>query len=573
MSIFTQRKVQTILAVLNIAGFVILTLRLINPESHLLFSTRTQREEANIAALSRKQLQYPILKASPHRHGEDTGNTIVQSSQYGSQHGSQRGPQSAKNHEPLPLPDDYVVEDNDDQFCKEKFSTEYLRHLSGTMTEYCDSGSSSSLKCFHTNRDRNGRIDSFCMGGPAAVSRPDRLKLTLDCKVKENPGNGAPKFINFPLYWYNTGPRRIFSKYFNFLSSVSSITESTAAATIPPPMPNYSILVQREGDSHIWHQLMEIFAMYMSIDVLQITRDPHTGEPLYDADTAAKNTQVVVLDDHPDGPFLELWGIFSEKPIIRASDVLADGSQPLMDNVIVPLPGHSNPQWQADWDVFPCTHGELLESFTHRVLNHFGIDNGAAVKTTPEALSTVSSSSSLSSSKSSPQDPQKLIVTFINRTNNRKLVNQSNLLSDLRSAFPYAKNKIEVREIDFAALPLAEQLQLVRETDVLVGVHGAGLTHAMFLPPGGAVVEILPPGLKHKGFRNLALMRGHRYFSTHGVRVLGDEGDEIKGKEKNVDPEAWHWEDVRISRESFTALLDAAVKSVFNRKMMNIEIV
>ena len=459
---------------------------------------------------------------------------------------------SSLNDERLSLPNDYLLTELDDKFCRERFGVEYLRRLSSTMTEYCTERSGSSLKCFHSKTKLDGRVDVFCITGPVLVKEHYGIKFELDCKLKEDLDSSAPKFRSFPAYWYNTGPRTIFRKHFE-------INQSGESKALPASeTPTYSILVQREGDGHIWHCLMEIFSMYMSMDVLQMTPDPQTGAVMYNADDAAANTQIIVLDDHPDGPFLELWAMFSKRPIVRAKDIKQDGSLRL-DNVIIPLAGGSNPQWQADWDVLPCTHPELLETFSRRILHHYGF-NDALYADDPQSTSVTTNHESddhLSSVS------ERLVITFINRTSSRKLVDQSIHLSNFRSAISSLSDKIEIREVDFADFTMREQLRLVRETDVLVGVHGAGLTHAMFLKPGAAVAEIIPPDLNHKGFRNLALMRSLPYFSAHGKRL----------PEKTVyDSEAWHWNDVRLERETFVELLDAAIKSVFNRRKVNIEI-
>ncbi|KAK4059700.1 hypothetical protein Purlil1_14331 [Purpureocillium lilacinum] len=92
----------------------------------------------------------------------------------------------------------------------------------------------------------------------------------------------------------------------------------------------------------------------------------------------------------------------------------------------------------------------------------------------------------------------------------------------IRKAIPHIKLSV----VDFATIPFAEQLKIVRGTDLLVGVHGAGLTHLMFLQPGSAVLELLPEGLQHKGFRNLSQMLGIVYFRTH-IKMHGDaSGDD-----------------------------------------------
>jgi hypothetical protein len=53
-------------------------------------------------------------------------------------------------------------------------------------------------------------------------------------------------------------------------------------------------------------------------------------------------------------------------------------------------------------------------------------------------------------------------------------------LARLQEDFPLVK----VQSFDFASMSYKEQLEIVQDTDILAGVHGAGLTHGMFLPPG-----------------------------------------------------------------------------------------
>jgi len=72
---------------------------------------------------------------------------------------------------------------------------------------------------------------------------------------------------------------------------------------------------------------------------------------------------------------------------------------------------------------------------------------------------------------------------------------------------------VTVRAAAFEALSVRAQLALALETDVLVGMHGAGLVHALFLPPWAGVVELYPAyqSARLRHFRRLAAWRGLAY--------------------------------------------------------------
>ncbi|PNH01269.1 hypothetical protein TSOC_012858 [Tetrabaena socialis] len=69
---------------------------------------------------------------------------------------------------------------------------------------------------------------------------------------------------------------------------------------------------------------------------------------------------------------------------------------------------------------------------------------------------------------------------------------------------------------DFNDMPYHQQLQLIFRTGVLVGVHGAGLTHGYFLPPAqSAVLQLLGESFAkvaaNNVFRNMAVGVGNFY--------------------------------------------------------------
>jgi hypothetical protein len=87
-----------------------------------------------------------------------------------------------------------------------------------------------------------------------------------------------------------------------------------------------------------------------------------------------------------------------------------------------------------------------------------------------------------------------------------------------------AHTNFDVRVVDFARLDPQAQIRTMRNTNVLIGQHGAGLLHMIWMKPGSAVVEIEPPlppevrGIFHR----LAHCLGHRYEKIAQQSVHAD---------------------------------------------------
>jgi protein O-GlcNAc transferase len=272
--------------------------------------------------------------------------------------------------------------------------------------------------------------------------------------------------------------------------------------------------------------------MTLSFDVLRMSRSPVDGEPIFTASDMA-NTQIVVLDNRLDGPYWNLWRLFANKPILRLSNLTE--TTPI-DNIIIPLAGGSNPILQGDWEVQSCRVSELLRTFVARVLSFYHVE----ARPSHEAIA----------------------VTFIDRHEGRRLVNQTRLLAQA-AAIPH----VRIRWVDFAALSFKAQIQAVRDADVLIGVHGAGLTHALWPKPGMAVAEVLPHGLAHKGFRNLAQLLGLGYFSLHAAE------EEVPWKDgKRLKRDKWHTHDVLVEEDRWLRLVRAAVADVYNKRDRNFDV-
>lgn len=437
----------------------------------------------------------------------------------------------ACNDRPTPqvpsLPSVYTQTALDSTDCAERLGTPFIQDASNTSVSYCNDTSSSTLNCFRT-RPSTERVDTFCIGAPALFD-PVEMKFKLDCKprdlTEQQVAAGIPAFTDFPSYWYETGPRTIFANHVNLAAEGNF--PSTGVA-LPK---NYTILVRREGPSpvnNLFHHLMQIFSIFITLDILQMAFDPRTGKPYFRAEDV-ENTRVIVFDDHEEGPFYDQWRAFAKRPTTRIQDLQSNPTEG-SESIIVPLPGSANIFWQNDWVPNHCEESKLLQVFSQRMLNFYNISDDPG-----------------------PLDRQ-LVLTFIDRTEKRSLINKKAYVDHLKFSYP----NIEINLVNFASLAFAEQLKVIRNTDILAGVHGAGLTHGIFLRPSSTIVEILPPKFNHKGFRNIAKVLGHRYFTTHAIEHAN-----------YTTPNGWQTDDVFIEQDRLNDLMDAAIKSMYQRGLRN----
>jgi hypothetical protein len=77
----------------------------------------------------------------------------------------------------------------------------------------------------------------------------------------------------------------------------------------------------------------------------------------------------------------------------------------------------------------------------------------------------------------------------------------------------------EVNCAYFAELPWQDQVRLTASHDVLVGVHGNGLTNLLWLPPHGTAIELFNENVAQYDYQLMAEVMGLDYFGVGGDRI------------------------------------------------------
>lgn len=217
--------------------------------------------------------------------------------------------------------------------------------------------------------------------------------------------------------------------------------------------------------------------------------------------------RVVLADGHPATPLDETWRtLFGDVRRIATFPRATYG----LDTLVLTTLGWDSPLLDFDAWALP-----LVEDFRRFFLEAHGLTADASRVPGPLRVTLVLRDDYRAHAKSAPGGVQ------------RKFANAPALETAL-AAMP----DVSVRAVALEQLSVREQLARIVESDVLVGMHGAGLTHALFLPPWAGVVELYPSyvSTRLRHFRRLAAWRGlayRRWRNTDRAREHPDHRTEI----------------------------------------------
>jgi protein O-GlcNAc transferase len=432
-------------------------------------------------------------------------------------------------------PIDYYTESKDDRECRNLFSELYLEHLASHHEPYCEGASRGEFECFRTHR-----AEPFCVAKGVLINttREEPLKHTaVHCQMRNFTAErekATPEVAeamrnlaqveSMPIGFFDTGVAAQMRSW-NYVASddVVDMGEGKTCDTTTSDGQVY-LLVKRENHDNVWHKMLEVWQSQISIDAYMMAINPKTKKPYLTPEQAA-NIQVIFTEsDAGDmSPADELWKMIGNGSPVQQRD------QPpsCLGTVILPLYSSSSPFWAYTWEEADCHDTFLINAFLKRAYRFLSID-ARKHKSEKDHISVTN-------------------VTIIDRKGRRKLRNQDAMVEDAKRRWP----TVNFNVVDFAALTFREQIQLMRQTSVLVGLTGAGLTNIFWLPEESSLAEIQAPNVLYGGFRNLAKMRSLHYFTAHPV-------DRPKGS----DADGWAWQTgewVDMRNEVFQALVDAAI--------------
>lgn len=205
--------------------------------------------------------------------------------------------------------------------------------------------------------------------------------------------------------------------------------------------------------------------------------------------------QVMLFDRQPDGPYIDLIkkAYSPNHNVARREDY--NGERVLFRQLVFHLespaglifPKVSRP------DPLRCYDASLFDAYRRFVLSAFDLLDVA-----PPAIPSVTLSLR-------HRTPQKNV--------GRVMANEEEVVSVLRKG-----NMMHLNVVDTSTMSYYDQLKLIRNTNVLVGVHGAGLMFIMFAAEEAVLVEIHPSYRQDRHFRHASRMTRKIYMPMRATQ-------------------------------------------------------
>ncbi|KAH8409547.1 hypothetical protein KR222_008177 [Zaprionus bogoriensis] len=368
----------------------------------------------------------------------------------------------------------------------------YIQQQLSELTPHCMPKylSDSSLECTRYLRFCRGRNLLFDLRDVAR--REERIRYHMDvlrpgqllghCELNRTRLNAEMEHTGSALQSWGPELR-------NFETLPQPVLES-GACDLVVNAPTFVMKI--DATYNMYHHFCDFFNLYASLFVNQ-------------SHPAAFNTdvQILIWETYPyDSPFRDTFKAFSQRPVWTLSDV--QGKRVCFRNVVLPLlPRMIFGLYYNTPIIQGCSNSGLFRAFSEFILHRLQIPYQPPL-----------------------QQERKLRVTYLSRrTTYRKVLNEEALLARL-----YANEDYRVQRVSYERLSFTEQLRITRNSDILIGMHGAGLTHLLFLPNWACIFELYnceDPNC----YKDLARLRGVHYVTWEQQQLVypQDEGHHPEG--------------------------------------------
>nr|XP_022298312.1 EGF domain-specific O-linked N-acetylglucosamine transferase-like [Crassostrea virginica] len=194
--------------------------------------------------------------------------------------------------------------------------------------------------------------------------------------------------------------------------------------------------------------------------------------------------------------FSETWKAFTDYPIIRLHEY--DKKRVCIRDAIFSLLPRMRFGMYYNQPVVPGCHGSsFFEAFNQHLAHRLGLIQHGPLE-------------------------NKIRITLLSRkTKYRNILNEDELVKAMKTV-----GEFEVKVVTYNRdMPFKEQIQSSYNSDIFIGIHGAGLTHLLFQPDWAVIIELYNCE-DHSCYYDLARSRGIHYMTweKQSKVIQEDEG-------------------------------------------------
>lgn len=195
-------------------------------------------------------------------------------------------------------------------------------------------------------------------------------------------------------------------------------------------------------------------------DFLNLYASQHLN--LSHEDTFSTDVHVLIWETFTyRSAFQDTWNAFTDHPIWDLKTFRGDTV--CFKNVVFPLlPRMIFGLYYNTPIIYGCEGSGLFDAFSKHILHRLRVPEHKRLN-------------------------RKVRVTLLSRnTKYRRILNENELIEELEKV-----GDLDVQKVVFDRdMTFKEQLEVSRNTDVFIGIHGAGLTHLLFMSEWAALFEV-----------------------------------------------------------------------------------
>ena len=214
----------------------------------------------------------------------------------------------------------------------------------------------------------------------------------------------------------------------------------------------FTIAVTRYEYVNMYHTMTDWYNSFLMMNFFNKTQE---------------ETNILIVDAHPQGALDPVWmALFNSTTRLSAL-----GSKTRFTDMVWSIIGYDSPLADHLQMSIP-----LVEEFREFFLSSYKIDDTRTLNCDRLSILFLWRHDYVAH----PRNPTGAI--------SRKIKNEKALLQAAKSVYP----QHDIHGLQLDLFDMRKQLQLIAQTDILIGMHGAGLTHALFLPKHSGVIEFIP---------------------------------------------------------------------------------